>query len=121
MNQLTNYLYRQREFSFKNFGQPHEENPTAGVQDHLAKELKEVAENPLDVSEWIDIVILAFDGAIRAGFEPEQIVQALLDKQAKNERRRWPDWRTATPGKAIEHIRGDEQPLDPGEGTGDAQ
>jgi hypothetical protein len=30
---------------------------------------------------------------------------ALKAKQTKNENREWPDWRTAAPGKAIEHIR----------------
>lgn len=30
---------------------------------------------------------------------------ALEAKQTKNEGRQWPDWRTAQPGKAIEHVR----------------
>ena len=105
MNQLTNHLYRQRDFSFETFGPPRSENPTAGVQDHLAKELIEVAKDPADIMEWIDIVILAFDGALRAGHTPEAISDALEAKQAKNERRKWPNWRTATPGKAIEHLK----------------
>ena len=97
------HLVRQREFSERVFG-PGER--TEGVVDHIRKELIEVLENPGDVSEWIDVVILALDGAWRIGASPEQIVAALVAKQEKNEGRTWPDWKTAEPGKAIEHVRG---------------
>lgn len=33
------------------------------------------------------------------------IVAALVAKQTKNEGRKWPDWRTQDPNKAIEHDR----------------
>jgi hypothetical protein len=105
---LVKHLHRQMEFSFKTFGPPRckpEGHPTDGVQDHIAKELVEVAANPNDVEEWIDLVILAFDGALRAGYTPEQIVDTLLYKQIKNEGRKWPAWQDREPGKAIEHIR----------------
>jgi hypothetical protein len=62
------------------------------------------------MSEWADIIILAFDGALRAGHTPEHIIAGILSKQRKNEARRWPDWRTATPGKAVEHIREGDAP-----------
>lgn len=106
--ELVRHLHQQQEFSFRTFGPPRSVNPTAGVQDHLAKELLEVAKDPTDIYEWIDCVILSFDGALRAGYTPEQIAEALELKQLKNEKRRWPDWQTAEPGKAIEHIRGDD-------------
>ncbi|WP_297500564.1 dATP/dGTP pyrophosphohydrolase domain-containing protein [Ferrovum sp.] len=99
---LVAHLHRQREFSLRTFG-PGER--TEGVLDHIQKEIFEVRENPKDISEWIDIVILALDGALRMGFEPEQIAEALEAKQAKNESRKWPDWRTAEPGKAIQHVK----------------
>lgn len=51
------------------------------------------------------MVLLALDGAWRAGHTPEEIAQAIADKQARNEARQWPDWRTAEIGKAIEHVR----------------
>lgn len=41
----------------------------------------------------------------RQGHEPEAIAAAIEAKQTKNEGRQWPDWRTAEPGKAIEHVR----------------
>ena len=50
-------------------------------------------------------MILALDGAWRSGATPEQIDAAWQAKQAKNEARQWPDWRTSDPNKAIEHVR----------------
>lgn len=99
---LVQHLRRQIAFSKETFGPGarHE-----GVIDHIRKELREIEANPYDITEWIDVVILALDGAWRAGYTPAQIVEALAAKQAKNESREWPDWRTAEPGKAIEHVR----------------
>jgi hypothetical protein len=96
------HLSRQRAFSEKTFGPGAR---TAGVIDHIRKELREIESEPDDVSEWIDVVILALDGAWRAGFSPDQIVGALVAKQDKNEARTWPDWRTAPTDRAIEHDR----------------
>lgn len=99
---LVNHIKRQREFSLSTFG-PF--NGATGVLDHLKKELVEVEENPEDLFEWIDVIILAIDGALRSGFTAEEIAQALFRKQVINENREWPDWRTVEPGKAIEHVR----------------
>lgn len=78
---------------------------TKGVVDHIRKELREIEADPTDLTEWIDVVILALDGAWRAGGSPEQIIRTIVAKQTKNEGRAWPDWRTADPDKAIEHDR----------------
>lgn len=96
------HIARQIAFSEATYG-PGER--TAGVIDHIKKELKEAEKDPTDVEEWADIIILAIDGAWRAGAEPQHIIDAVIDKQTKNEGRTWPDWRTAEAGKAIEHIR----------------
>ncbi|MFU5001894.1 dATP/dGTP pyrophosphohydrolase domain-containing protein [Pseudomonas paraeruginosa] len=96
------HLHRQRRFSERTFGPG---SRAAGVVDHIRKELREIEENPGDLAEWIDVVILALDGAWRTGATPAQIIDALLAKQAKNESRTWPDWRTAPADKAIEHNR----------------
>ena len=96
------HLQRQRDWSSNTFGPGPR---VAGVLDHIRKECNEVAAKPNDLSEWIDIVILALDGAWRSGATPQQIVAALAAKQAKNEARAWPDWRTMSPDKAIEHDR----------------
>jgi hypothetical protein len=97
------HLAHQREWSAKTFGPGPR---TEGVLDHISKELAEIGAAPDDIEEWVDVIILAFDGAWRAGWEPQEIIDAIKAKQAKNERRSWPDWRTASPGRAIEHERG---------------
>lgn len=100
---LIGHLHGQRQFSLKTFGPGPR---TKGVVDHIRKELAEIEANPSDVTEWVDVILLALDGAWRAGHEPEQIAAAIKAKQAKNEARQWPDWRTADPNKAIEHVKG---------------
>ena len=46
------HIERQREFSLRTFGPGQR---TAGVLDHIAKELDEVRKAPTDLSEWADI------------------------------------------------------------------
>ncbi len=99
------HLARQAAFSALTFGPGAR---TEGICDHIRKELAEVAAAPGDLKEWIDVAILALDGAWRCGATPAQIVEALVAKQIKNEGRAWPDWRIADPAKAIEHDRSGE-------------
>lgn len=99
---LECHLARQAEFSEKVFGPGAR---VAGLVDHIAKELHEVLESEGLLEEWIDVVILALDGCWRSGASPRQIIDALVAKQAKNENRTWPDWRSAPAGRAIEHDR----------------
>lgn len=96
------HLRRQREWSRATFGPGRR---TKGVIDHIRKELVEIEDDPDDWTEWIDVVILALDGAWRHGAEPRQILDAIVAKQAKNEARVWPDWRTLSDDVAIEHDR----------------
>ncbi|MDP5705941.1 dATP/dGTP pyrophosphohydrolase domain-containing protein [Pseudomonas aeruginosa] len=101
------HLERQRRFSERTFGPG---SRAAGVVDHIRKELREIEEAPGDLAEWIDVVILALDGAWRTGATPAQIIEALVAKQTKNEARTWPDWRTVPVDKAIEHDRTGDAP-----------
>jgi Lar family restriction alleviation protein len=105
---MVAHLARQREWSERTFG------PGArakGVVDHIRKELCEIEADPGDLKEWVDVVILALDGAWRSSATPTQIVDAIVAKQTKNEGRQWPDWRTADPDKAIEHDRSGDAAL----------
>jgi hypothetical protein len=79
-----------------------------GILAHIRKELDEIERHPTDLEEWIDVVILAFDGAWRAGHPVKEIVACLERKQTKNEGRTWPDWRTVPQDQAIEHDRSKE-------------
>jgi len=99
---LVAHLIRQIAFSERTFGPGQRTN---GVLDHIRKELLEIEQDPTNLVEWIDVVILALDGAWRAGHTPTTIAQALVLKQARNESRQWPDWRTVNPEQAIEHVR----------------
>lgn len=88
-----------------------------GVCDHIRKELIEVEESNGDSSEWVDLVILSLDGLTRrlayvsgTGRKDPEIVadiacKMIKAKQAKNEARKWPDWRTSNPDEAIEHCK----------------
>lgn len=104
---LQVHLERQKAFSEKTFGPGRR---TQGVIDHIRKELAEIEADPTDIMEWVDVIILAFDGAWRAGWKPHDIIDAIVLKQSRNENRQWPDWRSSAPDKAIEHIRTEGQP-----------
>lgn len=99
---LVEHLQRQQDFSLRTFGPGKRTN---GLIDHIGKELREIAANPEDVIEWVDVVLLSLDGAWRAGYEAKEICKAIQEKLEHNMARKWPDWRTAEPGKAIEHVR----------------
>lgn len=96
------HIARQREWSIRTFGPGPR---TEGCLDHIARELNEIRQAPADLSEWADVIILALDGAQRTGADPQTIIDAVIAKQARNEARTWPDWRTQDPNKAIEHHR----------------
>lgn len=105
------HLAHQRQWSTTTFGPG---SRLLGVLDHIRKELAEIEADPTDLGEWVDVIILAFDGAWRAGWEPQQIIDAIKAKQAHNEARSWPDWRTMSADHAIEHDRSYDA-LDPQE------
>ncbi len=102
---LVRHLERQRAFSLGAFGPG---TRVVGVIDHITKELVEIEETEAagndTLEEWVDVILLALDGAWRSGATPYEVAQAIRDKQAINENRTWPDWRTANPEKAIEHV-----------------
>jgi hypothetical protein len=108
-------MERQFDFSAKTFGPPLFGSSVYGVIDHIRKELVEIEAQPTDLEEWIDVVMLALDGAWRAGHSPEAILAQWDAKQAKNEGRSWPDWRTHDPDAAVEHDRAASQSPTPKE------
>lgn len=78
---------------------------TKGITAHIATELVEVENDPTDLYEWVDVIILALDGAWRAGYSGQAIIDAIKHKQSINEARNWPDWRNQSDEGAIEHVR----------------
>ena len=101
---LIKHLERQKSFSLKTFGPGFR---TTGVINHITKELEEIKNDPFDLEEWIDVILLAMDGAWRTGASPEQIAQMIEFKQTKNESRKWPDWKTLSETDPIEHVKED--------------
>ncbi len=103
-NSLGSYLERQREWSKRTFGVSRRTN---GILQHIAKELREIASNPEDLVEWVDVVILAMDGYWRHGGEPKDIMAVLQAKQDINFARTW--LHTEAEDEPSEHDRGDKQ------------
>jgi Protein of unknown function (DUF550) len=99
------YLNRQKIWSLRTFG----EGPrTEGVVKHIEKELAEILAKPFDLTEWIDVLILALDGYWRAGGQPEGIMDYLQAKQNVNFTR---TWQAPRAGEPTEHDRtGDPVP-----------
>jgi hypothetical protein len=68
--------------------------------------------------EWADVAILGLDGLMRAIWSAHPTLTAaevahiavttIIQKQGKNERREWPDWRTVGGNQPIKHKRGSE-------------
>ena len=73
-------------WSYKTFGMAER---AEGVCKHIEAELVEVRADPYDIKEWIDVVLLALDGACRTGHTPREIVETLVEKQKANELRKW--------------------------------
>jgi hypothetical protein len=101
MRALIEFIDNKFKWSLRTFGTGIR---TKGITAHIRKELAEIEADPKDLEEWVDVILLAFDGASRAGFTGKEISEALISKQLKNMARRWP-----SPGipehEPIEHVR----------------
>lgn len=79
------FFNQKASWSKKEFGDSYD-----GVIKHLRREVEEAAKNPSDLEEWVDVVNMAMDGAMRhAGADGEAFVAALLAKHQKNINRTW--------------------------------
>jgi hypothetical protein len=107
---LWAFIRAQSEFSYATFGPS---TRLKGVCGHIRKELIEVADADAEgkptLPEWVDVIILALDGAWRSGATPKEITDALTAKLLRNQARTWPDWRSFSPDDSIGHIRAGEE------------
>lgn len=98
------YVRRQIEWSHRTFGPG---KRTLGLLAHIVKECQEIERCPFDLEEWIDLIILALDGAWRCGqyhdCTPEDIMNMLDAKQLKNFNRNWP--KPVSEDLPVEHLR----------------
>jgi hypothetical protein len=83
--ELFNFLYRKNRWSNETFPQC----TVKGVIDHIEREIVEIKEKPDDLEEWIDLLLLAFDGCNRIGATPYEVCKMLEYKQDKNTKRKW--------------------------------
>lgn len=112
---LATHLSRQIAFSRGTFG-PDERQE--GVLQHIEQEIEEVRKSDGTPSEWVDLVILSFDGLWRSisarypdWYGPKvarAAARMIWFKQSKNEWRIWPDWRGKSTSEAIGHVQGIE-------------
>ena len=103
MTHLEPIIQNQIDWSIPTFG---EGKRTIGLIKHIQKELLEIEKNPDDLLEWIDVIILAMDGAHRLGYSPDEITQALVNKMRINKNRVYPKVSEDQPS---EHIKDDGQ------------
>lgn len=82
------------------------------LTNHIRKELCEIEADPQDLEEWIDVIIIAMDGASRSGASSAEIEEALMKKLAKNRARKWPDVSQLELGAPIEHVRTEDEVQD---------
>lgn len=94
------YIERHRVWSLNTFGTGRK---TEGIVKHIAKELDEIRAEPTNLEEWVDVMILALDGAWRAGYSAEEILNVLIYKQQINFNRQWPE--ISTEDEPTEHIK----------------
>lgn len=101
---LYEYLHRQKEWSLNTFGPGDSVEKHEGLIVHICKELDEIMDDPSDTVEWIDVAILALEGALRSKDSVAEVIDEMITKQLVNENRIWPNWEEVEPGVPIEHI-----------------
>ncbi len=101
-NRLHQLASTVEEWSCKTFGPASTRGPQ-GPTAHLIKEANELTNDPYDIKEAADILILLLDLNWRAGRNVEQLLVAANNKMKDNQKRQW---QKPGPDGAIEHVRG---------------
>ncbi len=102
----ADFLVRQSDWAERTFGPGPR---TEELLKHIEKEIIEVRDSGGVAEEWVDIALLALNGAVRSGSSPFMVLCLLLAKQDLNEQRTWPDWCLAVPGEPQEHVRDEDR------------
>lgn len=123
---LVMYIIAHMNWSRETFGEGHHFD---GLMKHIIKEVQEARSSYADVKGYtgdmtkstnervnlvsiaknevlyklVDIIILALDAMWRLGFNQFEIVEALIEKQNINKKRRYP--KITDPSQPTEHIR----------------
>lgn len=101
MSRFRDIFNKHAEISRKLFGADHERGPEAPAA-HLVKEAHELQDHPHDIMEMADVFNLLMDTCRRAGYTPDQLLDAVDRKLDILPTRKWgkPD-----ANGVIEHIR----------------
>lgn len=88
----------------------HREELTGDLSDlflvgRLRARVQELSKDPRSLGLIASALVLSAAIACQTGHSLKALLEMLFKKQAKNIARKWPDWRTAPKGKAIEHIK----------------
>lgn len=83
---FESFVENHRNWSYATFGTGRQ---TIGLIRHIEKELDELRQTPDELSEWIDVMILALDGYLRHGGTVENALRDMQAKQKINLARRW--------------------------------
>lgn len=99
MSEFRRFQIEQGRWSDTTFGL---HNSPEGCIAHLAKEVKELAANPYDLTEQADCLMLLLDANRRSGFTADDLLAAAWDKLEVCRGREW-----AKPGAdgSVEHVR----------------
>ncbi len=83
----------------KQFGENRSPSPPIA---HLAKEVKELADDPFDRFEYADCLLLILDAANNAGISADVLLKTAFQKLEINKQRKW-----GKPNEAgfVEHVR----------------
>jgi len=76
---------KQYKWSRETFG----ESTLESNLDHLRDELDEIVENPNDIEEWADVMLLYMNASSFVGFTMDDIYKAVQKKYEKNVKRKW--------------------------------
>ncbi len=77
----------------------------SGTVKHIKKELKEIEKEPHDLIEWVDVILLAMNGAFRHGHSGQDIIEAIHKKVEINKNRVWANWEETPEGQPITHVK----------------
>lgn len=102
---LSAFVFDQYRWSMQTFGPG---DRTEGLLKHIGKEIEELRAAPTpdaQLDEWIDVLLLALDGALRCGVTPLVVSESIEAAQKRNFNRRWPPANLQRLGEPNEHVR----------------
>lgn len=101
-NKLLNLINDQSKWSQETFGTDSIKGPIGALK-HLKKEVDECLQDPSDIKEYVDCLLLILDASRRAGFPIIDLLNAAENKMIENKQRVWP--KTDDMDAYVEHVK----------------